>query len=221
MTPAAVGRIRDDRVMSPRVLVRVVTAVLLGGLIGSLVALAVAGLGASPRAPLAATRVTRPPATAELGRVGAQEVLRRWDAARAEAWTTGDLAALSRLYTPSSVAGARDVAMLRTWTARGERVTAMATRVLALRVVAAAGDRLVLDVTDRLARLEAGGRALPTDRAGRRRLELRRDVEGAWRVASALRRRSPRRPSERCAGTPRRRRRGRSNPTRAGPPVGR
>ena len=43
----------------------------------------------------------------------AREVLADWDARRADAWATGDAVALSGLYVPSSVAGRRDVAMLR------------------------------------------------------------------------------------------------------------
>ncbi|QCW51094.1 hypothetical protein FE634_13015 [Nocardioides dongxiaopingii] len=103
------------------------------------------------------------------------------------AWTTGDTAALARLYTGRSVAGRRDVAMLEAWNARGRRVTEMSTQVLALEVVASGRGRLVLEVTDRLARAVAGGTELPADRVSTRRLVLRPGGgDAGWRVSAVL-----------------------------------
>ncbi|MEO9325264.1 hypothetical protein ABFT23_17355 [Nocardioides sp. C4-1] len=113
----------------------------------------------------------------------ARDVLRAWDDARAAAWTTGDLRALRTLYTPTSAAGRRDVAMLRAWNDRGSRLSTLTTQVLRLDVVAESGRRLVLVVTDRVAHAAADEVALPADAASTRRLVLER-VDGAWRMAS-------------------------------------
>lgn len=115
----------------------------------------------------------------------ARAVLRRWDAARASAWRAGDTDALAALYTPGSVAGRRDVAMLRRWNGRGVRVTGMTVQVLALRVLRRDEQRLVLRVTDRLVGARAGRVTLPRDQPTTRRVELRRS-QGTWRVASVL-----------------------------------
>lgn len=116
-------------------------------------------------------------------------VLRRWDAARARAWASADVGALRSLYTPGSAAGVHDAAMLRRWRDRGLRVEDLQTQVLAARVTAHTADRVVLVVTDRLARAVATGRGhrlrLPDDRVSTRRVTLRR-VDGSWRVASVL-----------------------------------
>jgi hypothetical protein len=119
----------------------------------------------------------------------ALEALRLWDAGRARAWASGDVTALRSLYTRASAAGQRDASMLRTWSDRGLRVEAMQTQVLAVRVVVRTPDRMVLVVTDRLARAVATGRGhrveLPGDRVTTRRVTLRL-VGGRWRVASVL-----------------------------------
>ena len=115
--------------------------------------------------------------------------LRTWDAGRARAWASGDVEALRSLYTPESVAGERDAAMLLRWSERGLRVEGMQTQVLAARVAERSPDRVVLVVTDRLARAVATGRGrrvvLPGDSASTRRVTLRL-VGGVWRVASVL-----------------------------------
>ena len=115
--------------------------------------------------------------------------LRAWDAGRARAWASGDVAALRSLYTASSAAGERDAAMLARWQDRGLRVEGMETQVLAARVVDHSRGRLVLEVTDRLARAVAVGPGrrvvLPSDGATTRRVTLHL-VDGVWRVASVL-----------------------------------
>jgi hypothetical protein len=122
--------------------------------------------------------------------VGSLAVLRDWDRSRAAAWASGDVAALRRLYVPGSVAGRRDVAMLRAWRGRGLRVERMGMQVLAVELRARTERRIVLVVTDRLAGAVAvadTGRAtrdLPQDTATTRRLEFRR-VGGRWLLASA------------------------------------
>jgi hypothetical protein len=115
--------------------------------------------------------------------------LRQWDEARARAWASADTAALRSLYTRGSAAGERDASMLLRWRGRGLRVEDMQTQVLAVTLVAQARDRLVLVVTDRLARAVAvggGERAvLPGDGATTRRVTLVR-VKGRWRMASVV-----------------------------------
>ena len=115
------------------------------------------------------------------------DVLRAWDERRAEAWSRADPAALGALYAAGSVAGRRDVAMLRAWTARGLRVRGMRMQVLALDVVLRHPHRLVLGVTDRLARAHAVGPGvrydLPRDAPSSHTVELVR-VAGRWRVAA-------------------------------------
>lgn len=120
--------------------------------------------------------------------------LRTWDAGRARAWASGDVEALRSLYTETSAAGERDASMLRRWSRRGLRVEGMQTQVLAARVVERSPDRVVLVVTDRLARAVAvgGGRrvVLPGDAPTTRRVTLRLGGSG-WRVASVVPQGSP------------------------------
>ena len=117
-------------------------------------------------------------------------VLRAWDAARAEAWSRGDAADLRRLYTHGSVAGRRDVGMLRRWIERGLVVRRMTMQVVAVELRARTQRRIVLLVTDRLSDAVAvrlgGGRpqALPRDGMTTRRLAFVRRG-GEWRLASA------------------------------------
>lgn len=116
------------------------------------------------------------------------EVLHAWDAHRSAAWAAGDPAALVRLYTPGSPAGAADVAMLRAWQARGLRVVDLRMQLLAVETRRRTPDRLVVLVSDRLASGVAVGagvrQPLPRDTVSTRRLVLVR-VAGEWRVAQA------------------------------------
>jgi hypothetical protein len=141
---------------------------------------------ATPAATPVSTSATpaRPPGAA---RLRAREVLRRWDARRAEAWATGDVRGLRALYAPGAPVGRVDARMLASYVDRGLTVRGLRTQVLALRVLATAQDRLRLRVTDRVVGGEAvdgAGRvaALPVDRASERVVVLRR-VAGEWRVA--------------------------------------
>ena len=170
------------------------------------VALGVLGRGDPPRAgttparPRVAVRPVVPrPAVDALG------VLRRWDRARSRAWAAGDVAALGRLYVPGSRAGMRDQSILRAWLRRGLRVRGMVMQVLAVETRAHDGRRIVLLVTDRLARgvvrraaAAGGGFPLPRDGPTTRRLVFRRvgpggpgGPAGRWLLASAQPRASP------------------------------
>lgn len=121
-------------------------------------------------------------------------VLDAWDVRRAAAWSRGDPAGLRSLYVPGSAAGRADVRMLRAWLARGLRVRAMRTQVLGARLVTRTADRIVLRVTDRLARAVAtGGGAvvrLPNDGPSTRTVVLRRRA-GEWRVVEVRERGQP------------------------------
>jgi hypothetical protein len=136
--------------------------------------------------PPAATPRTVPSAQAEPGR-SPVALLHAWDRRRAAAWAAGDEAALRALYVAGSAAGARDVAMLRSWSARGLTVATLDVQVLSGEVVARAPGRVTFVVTERLARAEAraGSRAwlLPRGQAGTRRVTMWR-VAGRWRVAA-------------------------------------
>jgi hypothetical protein len=117
------------------------------------------------------------------------ELLRAWDVRRAEAWARGDPRRLRALYTPGSVAGRHDRAMLRAWAARGLAVRDLRTQLLAVRVLRHTRSTWTLRVTDRLAGGTAVGRGpdrpLPRDEATTRTVLLRR-LGGHWRVASVL-----------------------------------
>lgn len=112
------------------------------------------------------------------------DLLHAWDDRRAEAWAAGDVAALRHLYAPGSGAGRADAAMLRTWRARGLRVTGLEMQLLAVEVRVSTPDRLVLDVTDRLAGgvVVPGRVALPRDLPSRHVVTMRR-IAGEWRVS--------------------------------------
>ena len=97
----------------PALVIAVLVAVALGS-----VAVTLVGLHRDP-APVV---VTDPPPPAESRpEVAAAEVLAAWDAERAAAWADGDVRRLRSLYTAGSVAGDRDVAMLRALARPGPR----------------------------------------------------------------------------------------------------
>jgi hypothetical protein len=141
---------------------------------------------AVPTSPRAAEARERPggPTTSV-----AREVLREWDRRREAAWTSADPDVLAALYLPDSVAGRRDVALLRRWRARGIDVSRLQPQVLELEVLRDTRRTLVLRVTDRLtmaASVAGEPLDLPQDRATTRRIELRRgpDVASPWRVVA-------------------------------------
>jgi hypothetical protein len=119
--------------------------------------------------------------------IGPVEILRAWDARRAQAWARGDPRLLRALYTPGSVAGRHDLAMLRAWAARGLVVRQLRTQLLSVREVAHTPSSWTLMVTDRVAGGVAVGagvrRPLPTDQATARTVLLRR-VRGSWLVSA-------------------------------------
>jgi GAF domain-containing protein len=118
----------------------------------------------------------------------ASDVLRAWDAARADAFADGDVAALRSLYVEGSGAGTADIALLRAYLRRGLWVEEMRMQLLAVEVLREERRLLRLRVTDRLAGAVAAGEEtsvdLPRDAASTRILELRRTAGGRWQVAS-------------------------------------
>jgi hypothetical protein len=120
----------------------------------------------------------------------ALRVLHDWDARRAAAYATGSVSRLRDLYAPGSVAGARDVVLLRRYRARGLRLTGLRTQVLAVRVLDRGARTWLLRVTDRLADVTALRRGervvLPRDTADARELRVVRGRDGRWRVSSVL-----------------------------------
>ena len=114
------------------------------------------------------------PAPPVASRVDAIAVLRAWDQRRAAAWASGDPQAVSALYAAGSVAGRADRTFLAAYAARGLHVDGLAMQVLAVDVVTATTDQLVLRVTDRVATGVAVGRGS--------RIPLPRDEPSTWRV---------------------------------------
>jgi hypothetical protein len=150
----------------------------------------VLAVGACAREAPAAPALVEPVETSAVGAPAAPppvEVLRAWDAQRAEAWARGDPGLLARLYTPGSMAGRRDRAMLRAWGARGLVVRELRTQLLAVRELRHTRLTWTLQVTDRLAGGVAVGhgirRPLPIDQATTRIVVLRR-LGGHWRVSA-------------------------------------
>lgn len=116
-------------------------------------------------------------------------VVHEWDEARSAAWADGDAQALTRLYVEGSAVGERDVEMLRRYVERGLRVEGLSTQLLEVAELSRTEEEWVLEVTDRVHAGTVVGpgvrRALPRDRASRRRLTFAK-VGDEWRVASVV-----------------------------------
>lgn len=143
----------------------------------------VAGVAVSGPSPAASPPERVRPAAD--GALRAAAILRAWDHRRAAAWSDGDVAALSGLYTRRSRSGAQDAADLRRWRHRGLRVVGLREQVAALRVRVDTSHRLLLVVTDRTVDAVAVGpdrrTALPRSVWTTHRIRLLR-VQGRWLV---------------------------------------
>ncbi len=154
-------------------------------------ALVAVGLGAAapgPRAgsdPASGTSVAATPRP-QPAPLRAVRVWEEWQAARAAAYSSGEVGALRRLHDPRSRAGRRDVAVLRAYAERGLTLD-LATRTRRLSVLVARPRLVVVRVVARtraVARSGAAARVLPTAPWQRRRLVLRL-VDGRWRLSAA------------------------------------
>lgn len=144
----------------------------------------------SPRRAAPASSTSPAAASASPSAPSGLAVLHEWDRSRSRAWADGDVRALRGLYARGSGAGERDVAMLRSWSARGLRVEGLRMQVLSAREVRRTPSVVVLRVTDRVTGGVAVGRgvrsALPMDAASTRVIRLERRA-GRWLVASVRR----------------------------------
>lgn len=183
---ATVGRM-EDRASRRTVAVTAVVLVAVAALLVVALTGGAARRGEASGGPAAAPAPRVPRDVTVSAALASLAVLRDWDRRRAAAWRAGDVARLGALYAPGSAAGERDVAMLRRWVGRGLRVRGMAMQVLAVELLARTDDRIVLEVTDRLAGPVAVGRgrrwSLPQDGVSVRRLEFRRTAR-RWLLVS-------------------------------------
>lgn len=114
--------------------------------------------------------------------------LHEWDAARGAAYAAGDGQRLEGLYAPGSAAGARDVAVLRSYAGHRWRITSLVTQVRSIRVLGHSAGRWRLRTVDRvrgIADTPERCRPLPAGRFRVHDLVLVRGP-GGWVVASAL-----------------------------------
>ncbi len=113
-------------------------------------------------------------------------VLARWDARRATAYARGDPQRLRALYVRGSPAAVRDVAVLRSYLARGLRVRGLRMQMLAVEVREHRPGRIRLRVTDRAVGARAVGAGwsgpLPADQPTSRLVTLVRG-QGSWQVS--------------------------------------
>ena len=115
-------------------------------------------------------------------------VMNRLDKRRATAFARGEPHLLTTVYAARSTALDADRATLAAYRSEGLQLTGLRMRVLALQVVRAGPQRVVLHVVDRLdpvSAVDAEGRLadLPTDRPSARRIVLRQHDSG-WRIAA-------------------------------------
>jgi hypothetical protein len=119
--------------------------------------------------------------------------LHAWDRRRSSAWADGDAAALRDLYATGSVAGRRDVRLLRNYLDRDLRVEGLTTQVLDAEVLRRSANGVVVSVTDRVVGGVAVGpesaTALPQGVPVHRQVTLVR-VGGEWLVADVRERSS-------------------------------
>lgn len=113
------------------------------------------------------------------------DLVRAWDARRAQAWRDGDTVALAALYVRAASAGRADVDHLRQWKAQGWRVERVAPQLLRVAEVERTERRWVVDVTDRLSGVRAirgkDSVALPSTGISTRRIVFVQRGD-AWRV---------------------------------------
>lgn len=143
------------------------------------------GASVSP-VPSTAARSAPAPAAAPSLETHALRRLSAWDAARADAYAAGSVAALRDLYV--GTVGAADMRVLRSYLRRGLRVHGMQMQIVGLSVLGHQPGRWRLRVTDRLHHAVAVGPGqrvvLPRDGASTRTVVLVRSADRTWRVAA-------------------------------------
>jgi hypothetical protein len=145
---------------------------------------------APPSVPLVATPSddTRRQPAVRPGAARWLHVLNRLDKRRATAFARGEPHLLTTVYAARSTALDADRATLAAYRSEGLQLAGLRMRVLALQVLRAGPQRVVLHVVDRLdpvSAVDAEGRLadLPTDRPSARRIVLRQHDSG-WRIAA-------------------------------------
>jgi hypothetical protein len=137
-----------------------------------------------------ATQPASPRAPMDREVLRALDVLASWDRWRAAAYSSGDVAALRRLYVRGSTVGRDDVRMLRAYVDRGLAVRGLELQRSDVDVLSSTHRRLRVELLERLAEgtVVAADRqvALPRDRPERRVVTLVRG-EQRWQVASVVR----------------------------------
>lgn len=175
--------------MRPSLPVLAAGSSLAGALLGALLALqlGVVELGGAPPA-VPAAGIARPPGPPDDPRrqgvveravpseevrerratVAALGVLRRWDGARARAWTRGEPSLLQPLYTAASRAGRRDVALLEQYAERGWSVRGVRPQVVAAEALTRTSDRVEVRVVERYpdVAVDGMGQSEPEDGSG-------------------------------------------------------
>lgn len=121
--------------------------------------------------------------------VAALGVLRRWDGRRAWAWTRGEPSLLTPLYTATSRAGRRDVALLEQYAEQGWSVRGTRPQVVAAEALTRTSDRVVVRVVERYAAVAAEGvtPSVPGKGAGSDRSEPHERVVSLIRSPSGWR----------------------------------
>ena len=154
--------------------------------------------GGDPR-PRPATRPATVPAPVDAAPVTASvrdraavraiDVLEEWDRSRAAAYSSGDVAALRRLYVRGAPARRNDVRVLRAYVERGLVVRDLELQRSAIEVLAASEKRLRVELLERLAAATVvaadGEVGLPVDRLERRVVTLVRG-QRRWQVAAVV-----------------------------------
>ncbi|WZH53408.1 MAG: hypothetical protein PIR53_05270 [Nocardioides alkalitolerans] len=161
------------------------------GLLVAALALVVGPLAAGAALALASTGgATVAPRPVGDPKAVVRTVVEGWDARRAAAYATGDVAAVARLYPAGSALGEEDAGVLAAYVERGLTVNDLRFAVRDVTIEEATPDRVVVVVTDRMDRAEVrrgdGSRVarLPGRGEAQRRLVLERR-DGAWTLVSS------------------------------------
>lgn len=165
-------------------------------ILGTLCALLIVAMASSHWSGVGAAQSRREPSVAAASTPAARAAadplaeLRAWDRRRAAAWAATDPVALQRLYRQGSVAGAKDVALLRRYRREGWRVEGLTPQIVRAAIVGRSAQARVVELRDRLPTatlISSTGRREPTAATPLRwRQVLLCRVAGRWVVAEVL-----------------------------------